>query len=360
MHRILSILCHIVCSMAVLLVVAACQPPGASSPTAVTPGGIRPTTPNPEPTAVDSTPGVVDTEWTFGPGPLIFLNGTAGLAKLSSYQAALTITFHGTNDGKPQEWSANYVMLATQDPARRQLTLTNTGDGQDPARVYKAEVSGVAYERRGDQPCTAAVLDQKKSLAAQWEPAGFLNGIQGGVKVGSETVGGLETDRYTFDERAFGPLPPSKSDGQVWIAAKGSYIVRYLVTTEAKADYFGEGIEGTITWDYQLTRANEPVVIERANDCPGGMIDAPRLADAANVKDGPALMRYTTASSLAETAKFYQQKLPALGWQPAGDPVVSKTLVLQDYTRADQQLAVIATAGEGRTTVQILLGPIQP
>lgn len=369
MPQMSLILSKIVCFIALLLAVVACQPSVASSPLAATPSGsplaMTPTgnpliAPTQGPAAVESTSGVWDLEWTFGPGPLTFLNATAGLEKLSSYQSTLTIAFRGTKAGKPEEWSTNYVMLATHDPAGRQLTITNTGEGSDPANVYKAEEAGVAYERRDDTPCTAVVLDQKKSLTALWEPASFLIGIQGGEKVGSETVNGLATDRYTFDERALGPFPPSKSTGQMWVATNGGFIVRYLLTTEAKADYFGEGIEGTITWDYQLTGVNQPVVIDLPKDCPAGMIDAPRLSDAANLQNVPGLVGYITASSPAEVIEFYQKELTALGWKSVDEPVVGEILALQEFTRADQRLSVITTTNEDGTSVQMLLGPLEP
>jgi hypothetical protein len=369
MLRMSLTLTKMVCFLVVLLVVTACQPTEVSKPPAITPTGsplpATPastplTAPTQAPAAVASTPGVLEMEWAFGPGPLKFWNATAGLSKLSSYQSTLNIAFRGTRAGQPQEWSTSYVMLAAQKLAGRQLTFTNTGEGLEPAKVYKAEMGGVAYERLGNKACTAVVLDQKKSLAALWEPASFLAGVTGGEKVGSETVNGLVTDRYTFDERAFGPFPPSQSTGQMWVASNGGFIVRYFVTTVAKADYFGEGIEGTITWDYQLSNVNQPVVIELPKDCPAGIIDAPHLPDAGNLQNVPGLVSYTTASSLAKATAFYQQELPALGWQPIGNPVVGEILAVQDFTRADQQLAVIVTKGEGGTTVKLMLGPIQP
>jgi hypothetical protein len=360
MRRTWLTLGKIVCYMVVLLVLTACQPSGVSDLPVITPTGSSSSGPTQEPAAVASTPGVWELEWTFGSGPLIFPNATDGLSKLSSYQSTLNISFRGTRAGQPDEWSTSYVMLATQKPARRQLTFTDTGQGQDRAQMYKAEMDGVAYERRGDEGCTAVVLDQEKSLAVLWEPASFLAGVTGGEKVGSETVHGLETDRYTFDERAFGPFPPSQSTGQMWVASNGGFIVRYFVTTVAKADYFGEGIEGTITWDYQLTNVNQPIDIELPGDCPAGIIDAPRLPDAGNLQNLPGLVSYTTASSLTEATTFYQQGLIDLGWQPVDDPIVSETLALQDFTRANQQLVVIVTSSESGTTVQLILGPIQP
>ena len=169
-------LTKMVCFLIVLLVLTACQPTEVSKPPAIlptgsplpaTPASTPLTAPTQAPTAVASTPGVWELEWTYGPGPLKFGNATAGLSKLSSYKSTLNIAFRGTSAGQPLEWSTSYVMLAAQKRAGRQLTITNTGEGLDPTNVYKAEVSGVAYERLGTKACSAVVLDQKKSLAAR-------------------------------------------------------------------------------------------------------------------------------------------------------------------------------------------------
>jgi hypothetical protein len=166
-------------------------------------------------------------------------------------------------------------------------------------------------------------------------------------------VNGVAAKGYTFDERALGQLGMAKSTGELWIASEGGYIVKYLLSTKAGPDYFGEGIDGTITWDYELTGANQPAAFMLPDDCPAGKIIAPRLPDAANLQDEPGFVSYITASSPAEAAAFYENELPALGWS-AGEPIVSETMAVQYFSKEDQQLALIITTGIDGTTVQLV------
>ena len=152
-----------------LLVSSACVPDGP----------LTGTQPPGEPVSVD-----VD----FGPGPLIFPDTKAGLADLASYKATLTLSFDGTRDGQPSQWSKTYVMLNTKEPAARQLTLEKTGDISDLDAVFMAEMNGAAYERHGENACNAGVMDSENSLAETWEPAGFLTGVIGAEEAGAETV----------------------------------------------------------------------------------------------------------------------------------------------------------------------------
>ena len=301
----------------------------------------------------------VQGEVAFGPGAFIFPEPKAGLADLSSYESTLTLTFDGTKDGQAEQWSTTYVMLSTNEPAARQLTIEQTGDVSSPDAVFKAEVDGAAYEQRGENACNANVIDQKSSLGNMWEPAGFLTGVIGAEDAGSETVNDVAANHYTFDERAFGQSDIAKSTGEIWVTSEGGYIVKYVLTTEGDADYFGEGIEGTLTWDYELTDVNQPVTITLPDDCPAGMVDAPLLPDATNTLNMPSILAYDTASSLADAAAFYQEQIPNLGWALMGQPTIRETDALMEFTQGDQILTVLIRTDAGTTSIKILLGKAQ-
>ena len=354
----------LVSMLALLLALVACLTP-TSSPTAAapTPAPLTPASPTPPAQAPASpTPAVTPTQapLVFGPGAFIFPDTKAGLADLSSYQATLTLSFDGTEAGTAQHWSKAYVMLSSQQPAARQLTIEKTGDFPDLDAVFMAELDGAAYQRLGQNACDATIIDPANSLGELMEPAGFLTGVIGAEAAGSETVNGVAADHYTFDERAFGSLPPAQSTGELWVASQGGYIVKYLVTTKGNADYFGEGIEGTLSWDYELTNANQPLAIQLPSDCPPGLPNAPQLPDAANIQNVPGLLTYDTASSLADDAAFYQAQLPPLGWTLMGDPILTDTTALLDFTQSGKQLTIIITTGEAGTTVTIELGSASP
>lgn len=313
------------------------------------------------PAAGAQTPGgvTVQADVVFGPGAFNFPDTKAGLADLSSYKATLTLSFDGTSDGKAQKSSKTYVMLTTKEPAKRQLTLEKTGDLSDLKPVFMAESDGAAYERRGENACTANVIEEGNSLSDRLEPARFLTGVIGAEQVGSETINGVAANHYTFDERAFGQLGVAKSTGEMWIASAGGYIVKYLVTTKGNADYFGKGIEGTLTWDYELTDVNQPVTIELPADCPAGMVNAPLLPDASNVLKMPSVITYDTASSLADASAFYQKQIPNLGWKLTGEPAITDTTALLSFTQGDQEMTVSVGTGGTGTTVHIMLGKAQ-
>jgi len=338
---------HWIISLVILLPLLASQ---ACSPgTAVIPGlpALRGSTSTPLGDAVQA-------DLEVGPGDLFFPDPRLGLANLASYKAVLAISFDGTENGQPRSWSKTYIMLYSRKLAARLLTIaaTKTTSGEPS---FLAEMNGVAYEIRDGSLCLGSLLDPSNSAVQEFEPSGMLTGILGAQAAGHEVVNGLEADHYTFDERALGQAGLNRSTGEVWIATTGGYIVRYLLTAAGGAESFGEGLEGTMHWVYQLTEVDQPLVFDLPADCPQGMVDAPLLPDASDVTSLPGFTQYNTTSGLPETVAFYQSRMPAMGWTPLGEPAVTDTTAFFEYTHGDQVLSIISFTGETGNTVQIAL-----
>jgi hypothetical protein len=315
-------------------------------------GGSPASTPTPDMVRVPA-------DVAFGPGPFILTDPKVGLAELTSYKATLTYSFDGTRAGQAEKWSKTYIMLTTKEPATRQLTIETAGNIPNVDAVFMAEADGAAYQRLGKNDCSANVMEQGQSFADWLEPAGILTGVIGADEAGDETVNSVPAKHYSFDERALGLLGAAKSTGEMWVASKGDYLVKYLLTTKGDANYLGEGTAGALTWDYELTDVNQPVTLALPADCPAGMVNAPQLPDASNVVNMPGLLAYDTASSLGDAAAFYQKQIPALGWKLIGNPTVTDTTALLDFTQKDQNMTVIITTDAGGTKVNILLAKAQ-
>jgi hypothetical protein len=345
---------------ACILVILACQLPFLpAQPVGVpaTPGANAGPTSEATPEAPSgSTPDATPADVVFGSGPFNLMDPAVGLIDLSSYKATLTLSYIGTQSGQPIQWSHKYVMLASQENEERQITFEAAGG--DPAPFVKAEINGVSYVLDGEKNCAASLTEAGSSLSAEWEPAGFLSAIIGAEVAGSETVNGVASDQYTFDERALGEPGFTKSTGQVWVAVNSGVVVRYLLTTTAGADYFGEGNEGTLTSEYNLTDINQPVAIDLPAGCPvGEMVDAPLMPAAQDALRLPGVTIYSTAGSIQDVFAFYQAQLPALGWEASGDPVAEETMGTAVFAKGDQQLTVLVTMTENGVEVHLVLGP---
>jgi hypothetical protein len=271
------------------------------------------------PASPESTQEAVEVDVVLGPGSFDLTDTRVGLGGLSTYKATLTISFDGAQDGQPHQWSSTYEALYTKEPLARQVTIRQTGDTSEEEPELPALMAakdGAAYEIDEDGSCTATVFDSQDPLMGLLDPAGLLTGVFGAEEASQETLNGIATTHYTFDERALVQNGRNKSTGEMWVASEGGYIVRYLVTTKGDANYFGGGMEGTLTRDYQLTDINQPITIELPADCSPGLVNAPLLPDASIVVSLPGVLQYDTRTSVLEARAFYEQELSKLGWQP--------------------------------------------
>ena len=292
-------------------------------------------------------------EISFGPGDFIYTDTRAGLSTLTSYTVSLTREFEGTHDGNPLKWTRTYTMLATNEPFGRQWIVEETAP--QPAQLYLAEVDGVSYERADGADCSATEIEEGASLTDRLELAALLTGVIGAEDAGTDRVNEIAAEHYTFDERALGEDSLTDATGEIWVASEGGYIVRYLLTTTAGEEYFGEGIEGPLFTAYELTAPNQPVAIALPDDCPPGMVDAPLLPDASNVERGAGMLAYETETSITDATNFYAEQMPGLGWEPGGAPVVEENQAFLRFTQNGKLLGVIISVQEGVTTVRILI-----
>jgi hypothetical protein len=296
---------------------------------------------------------------TYGTGPFQLPDPKVGLADLTSYTATLAVSFHGTHAGTPVKWTKTYVMLVVKDPAARQLTIEKTGDLADTDPVFMLELGGVADERHGDGACISTVVEPGRSLGDRFEPAGFLGFVSGADEAGTEKINNVSTNHYTFDQHAIGEDGLVEATGELWVETKSGYVVKYLISRTAKADYFGEGVEGKLDVEYELTDVGKKIAFEVPADCPAGLIDAPQLPDASNVVSSPGQLTYESSTGMADAAAFYQKELPKSGWKSSAEPVIAETDTLLTFTKGDQRLMVVLAIKEGKTIITLILGSAQ-
>ena len=347
----------IVLLLLVSLLTSSCQ----SASDTTTPGGTQTTLSGGEQSTQPSQsaqpsettqPSVAYVEVELGPGSFDLTDPRAGLADLSSYQQTLVVSFLGTKDGQPHQWSQTNTFLHAREPAASMLTIESSGDAvaADPAVV--AETAGILYQSYRDGRCTGELFDPENSFLAFREPAGLLSGLLGAEKTGNETANDVVAFHYTFDERAMAESGRAETDGEVWVAVDGGQVVKYVRTTTSDDVYFGEELEGTITWSYDLTGINQQPEIIIPTGC---QVDAPSMPDATNLQILPNWMGFETPSSVSDVTAFYQQQLPARGWTLTGDPLFGDGTELTVYEKGDELLNVVVVANEVVTRVDILL-----
>ena len=333
------------------------SPDAAEASSVATNAGSSPTTSTPPP------------QFAFGPGPFSLPDPTIGLDQLASYTATLTLSFDGTKAGQPLQFAHTYVLEVNRSLSSRLLTVQSGQATTTPE--FHAEVNGAVYVTDTDGKCTAVLphpIDATATtdgsvLAADpvLEPASLLSGFAGADINGSGSVNDSPSDHYTFDGRALGNLDPAIVTADAWVATTGGYLTRYTLTSTGPRSMLGNGADGTLTMEYELTAVNQPVNGILPAGC-RAQINAPLLADATNIDRQPGYINYSTATLPTDALAFYQQQLPTLSWTPTADiPVVSGQGGQVSFTSASRRLTIAVSIDEtGTTAVLIVQEPVAP
>lgn len=275
-----------------------------------------PSAENAQPDRANDSPGSV----LAPPGNGLSLDDPAtGLPGLSAYLATLTLQFDGKQDGEPMAWSRTYQLRVSRSgDSFRQLEIQSLlqDAGRNPTSRLITETGNYQYQVIDQQACTAIAMEQAAPLKELWELATFLPPFRGGQAAGEELVEGILARQVTFDELALGQAELSDSSGQVWLAADSGVVLRYSLVQTAPVDFFGEGLEGTLRWSYQLSEINQLQPLSLPEDCqPPLVLDLPLPADARNVSQSDRILDYTTSLEEGQILDFHRQSFEAEGWQ---------------------------------------------
>lgn len=342
-------------------VVAGCS--GSTTPksaTADTSGGASATTSGTNGTGARTPTGSAPTTGSnaqIGSGDFILADPRVGLDALTSYRGTLTVSFDGTAAGKQVQWSSTTVLTRISEPASALLTIERTGDtdAADPDLV--AEAAGSAFQRDASGSCASSDLDPEASLLDRMEPAAQLAGVVGGESIGGKDLDGTPASGYRFDQRAVGQDGAATTTGEMWVAVDGGYIIAYTMSATAGAELFGEGVEGTMSWEYSLTDVNASVTVDIPPECGAALLNAPLPADATNVVRFDSGIRFDTSSSPADVVAFYKQQSTAVGWVAEGEPSSDDKRGVVEFTQGEALITIVVLAGDAGSNVLIVSGP---
>jgi hypothetical protein len=239
---------------------------------------------------------------------------SVGLNSLKSYHASLHQDVVGTLGDSPFERHTQIEL--TRAPADGnydvQLTLQGSDEPTTYLRILALGKASYIWNSK-DRPCRGAIDDQTASELI--DPTYLLLAVSAATKAGTETVNGTEATHYRFDQTGlpFADPKPSAS-GEVWIANRGGFVVKYSlnIPAPAKPDLHGMLVGQTLS--YELSETDGTATVALPKGCVEVLTDIPVMSDAQSLIQQNGLTSYRTPSSAAQVLDFYNKGLSAKGW----------------------------------------------
>jgi hypothetical protein len=189
--------------------------------------------------------------------------------------------------------------------------------------------------------------------------------------VGEETINGVLTQHYSYNQEDFVDAVPGvqEAQGDVWIAEDKGIVMKIVQQYKSTEALFGTGQPGelsTYTMNFEVKKLDDSsIVIEPPPEAltgesialPGTSTDPDQIelpmVDDANVElSMTGMINYTTAKSVQEVWAFYQAELGGVeNWEVALD---SPDNVMADLQNGTQPLQLLITDEDGTTRVILI------
>jgi hypothetical protein len=272
-----------------------------------------------------------------------------------SYRFLLMMTFEGLDDsGNTINQRIEGDIAYVTDPPSMQMTLSVEGveEAEDLGEIFMAQTGDMTYVVVPGFGCVSSPASEGDLMDANpWsdfvDPDTLLEDVSGARRVGEETVNGIPTVVYEFDET----LLDEESEmervvGTVFVAKEGNYLVRMVLDGEGSLSPVDGGAtdSGTIHIEFDLADVNQPIEIEIPADCDsqGGQgLDLPMLEDASEVASFAGFLSYQSQESTDTAVAFYGDALAALGWaMDEASSVISSGSAILFYEKEDEVITL--------------------
>jgi len=243
---------------------------------------------------------------------------TSGLQSLDSFRSRFTMAFEGTADGEAESWS--YVMDAesVRDPFAQRIVIQGGFVGEGFESV---QVGDTRYFVLGEGQCVSSAAGEDDAADMEiFEPDDVIGGLENARRVRpDERVNGIMCRHYKFDEKGLTWGTFARAEGEVWVAVE-----------------------------------NQPITIEPPAGCSAAESEFPIMPDASEVTTMSGMVMYTSASTFDQVQAFYEEQMPANGWDDSGDSFTGPGSAMLSYTKDGRTVTVTIGGEDGEVSVMIM------
>jgi hypothetical protein len=296
--------------------------------------------------------------------PLSLNDRQAGLDKLKSYRTKWQMDWKSTEGASTQTSSWLWTEEYSSDPKALHWTMSLT-DSQDKSKNQSMEwwqIGDTTYmltkDASGKGECMSfSSSDQASQLQQGLFNPSSLGGVKDAKFVSAETVNGIKTRHYKYDEKSITLAGAAKVAGEMWVAVDGGYVVKEVMTWSGAAGLFGAGsTKGDGKWLWELTDVDQAITIKAPENCGGAASDFPIMKDATDKSSFGDMLTYKTPSKVVDVVKFYQTQMPAAGWKAQGDATITDQFAQMQFAKDGKTAQVMISVESGKTNVTVVVG----
>jgi hypothetical protein len=287
------------------------------------------------------------------------------LAQFGSYRIRVDMTFESASDSS-ESGTLTMVTSRIVDPAATSIEMQISGEfaqdeaiADDDLTMSFYELESASYSLIPGLGCVTGVGggEMIEQFDGDIDTDDLISRIQNPEYVGEETVNGVATYHYRFDQSNFGNDPGDLQDanGDIYVSQEYGHVVRMIM--EGRGDLDDEGSDGandTVQIEMNVFDVGQSFTIEAPVECTSLAANIPIMEGASDMTSFGGFTTYTVQASMADVVAFYEEEMGLRGYSAGSDALFTETLALVTYTADDQpDVSVNLTGSDGTVTVVI-------
>ncbi len=288
------------------------------------------------------------------------------LEQFNSYRSQVDMRFENSNDSS-QSGTMTMNMARVVDPRASSVEIAMSGgfaedvEGLiDGASFSFIEVEDTSYSVIPGLGCISGgagpeIVGEFDDVLDSDEVMGELEGAE---FVGEETVNGLLTDHFRFDESNLseGSDELQEVSGDVYISQEFGHVVRLVFDGVGAPDVLDGGGEGTIHFEYNVLEVDQPITIEPPTECTEGSADYPVMEGANELATIAGLTTYSVNAPLEDVVTFYHEEMAALGYEIGDEQFIGEGTAILTYQAEGMPDVTVNLTADGDTVSVLLTG----
>ncbi|MCB9419415.1 MAG: hypothetical protein H6667_06410 [Ardenticatenaceae bacterium] len=292
----------------------------------------------------------------------------------NSYRITMVLEVTGKKeDGQEVTQSMNSEFTVSNDPKIMNIAMNFSGIDETigSESIEMAQVDGTSYMVIPEMGCittSGGDILEENPFADMMAPDQFLNDMNNAKYEGEETINGIATRHYSFDQSAMTGTDltdVNAAEGHVYIAQDGDYLVRLTLDANGNIDLFDEGLveDSQMHIEINLTDIDVPVEAAipaacAAEDGSVGSVNSefPMLEDATEITSFAGVLSYQTVTATEDVLAFYDDALTNEGWAKDEEgSFVAGSSAMVNYTREGVSLSVTISPNENGNGNYVIL-----
>lgn len=288
------------------------------------------------------------------------------LEQFNSYRSQVDMRFENSNDSS-QSGTMTMNMARVVDPRASSVEIAMSGgfaedvEGLiDGASFSFIEVEDTSYSVIPGLGCISGgagpeIVGEFDDVLDSDEVMGELEGAE---FVGEETVNGLLTDHFRFDESNLseGSDELQEVSGDVYISQEFGHVVRLVFDGVGAPDVLDGGGEGTIQFEYNVLEVDQPITIVPPTECTEGSADYPVMEGANELATIAGLTTYSVNAPLEDVVTFYHEEMAALGYEIGDEQFIGEGTAILTYQAEGMPDVTVNLTADGDTVSVLLTG----